>query len=383
MSHNLSFLSWNYETHRIHLFLQGNFKNAIRFKVTSLWVTLCYLKSDCIFEIASQKRKFTKIRHFYFLQFSWPVHENPRKSKIRPFYFLQFSWIRVHEKSQKSDTSIFFNFHDPGYTKILKNQTLRFSSIFMTRVHENPQKSDALIFFNFHDPGYTKIHKNQTLLFSSIFMNGTWKITKIRHFYFLQFSWPRVHENPQKSDTLIFFNFHDPGYTKIHKNQTLLFSSIFMNPGTWKITKIRHFYFLQLSWPQVRENPQKSDTSIFFNLHEKSQKSDNSIFFNFHDPGYTKIHKNQTLLFSSIFMTSGTWQSTKIRHFYFLQLSWPRVHENPQKSDTSIFFNFHVPGYKKIHKNQTLWFLQFSWPRVHENPQKSDTSIFFNFHDPG
>ena len=87
------------------------------------------------------------------------------------------------------------------------------------RVHENPQKPDALISFNFHDP--------------------------------------RVHENPQKSDTLIFFNFHDPGYM---------------------------------------ENPQKSDALIFFN---------------FHDPGYMKIQKNQMLRFSSTFMT---------------------VHENAQKS---------------------------------------------------
>ena len=113
------------------------------------------------------------------------------------------------------------------------------------QVHENPQKPDTLIFFNFYDSGYMKIHKNQTLWFSLILMTpGTWKSTKIRHFDFLQLSWPRVHENSQKSDTLIFFNFHDPGYMKIHKNQTLWFSLIFMTPGTWKSTKIRHFDFL-------------------------------------------------------------------------------------------------------------------------------------------
>ena len=94
-----------------------------------------------------------------------------------------------------------------------------------------------------------KIHKNQTLQFSSIFMTpGTWKFTKIRRFNFyeftkirrfdfLQFSWPRVHENSQKSDTLIFINFHDPGYIEIHKNQTHTFSSILMkiNRGLLKL----------------------------------------------------------------------------------------------------------------------------------------------------
>ena len=97
---------------------------------------------------------------------------------------------------------------------------------------------------------------------------------------FLQFSLPRVHENSQKSGIPFFFNFHDPGYMKIHKNQALCFSSIFMTPGTWKFTKIERFIFLQFSWPRV---------------HEKSQKSDVSFFYNFHDPGYVKIQKNQTL----------------------------------------------------------------------------------------
>jgi hypothetical protein len=158
----------------------------------------------------------------------------------------------------------------------------------------NPQKSDTAIFFNFHDPGYMKIHKIQTIWFSSIFMIlGTWKFTKIKHFDFLQLSWPRVHENPQNSEAWIFFNFN------------------FV--CTWKFTKIRTFDFLQLSWSWVHENPQKSDTLIFFN---------------FHDSGYMKIHKNQTLRFSSTLMIPGTWKSTKIRRFDFLQLSWPRVHEN-------------------------------------------------------
>ena len=147
------------------------------------------------------------------------------------------------------------------------------------RVHENPKKSDT----------------------STFTTPGTWNFTKMNRFDFLQLSWTM----------------------KILKNQAIQFSSFFMNPES---TKIRRFNFLQFSWPQVHENPQKSD---------------DSIFFNFHDPRYMKILKNQTIQFSSIFMTLGTWKPSKIRRFNFLQFLWPRVHENPQKSDNSIFFNFH------------------------------------------
>ena len=139
------------------------------------------------------------------------------------FNFLQFSWPPVHETLQNSDTSIFFNFHDPGYMKIHKIQTIWFSSIFMTPGTLNPKKSNTAIFFNFHDSGYMKIYK-------------------FRQFDFLQFSWSRVQENPQKSDASTFM------CMKINKNQTLWFSSIFIIPGTWKFTKIKRFDFLQLSW---------------------------------------------------------------------------------------------------------------------------------------
>ena len=150
---------------------------------------------------------------------------------------------------------------------------------------------------------------------------GTWKFPKIRQFNFLQFLWQKVHDNNKKSDASIFFNFHDPGYMKTNKNQTIQFSSIFMTPGTWKFSKIRQFNFLQFLWPRVHENSQKSDNSIFFNfhdwLHENPQKSDASIFFNFHDPGDMKIHKNQTSFFINP-------EFTKISRFNFLQFSWPR-----------------------------------------------------------
>ena len=144
---------------------------------------------------------------------------------------------------------------------------LQFSPIFMTPGTENPQKSDASIFSNFHDPRYMKIHKNQTLQFFPIFMTlGTWKSTKIRRFNFLPLSWP------QKSDTSIFSNFHDPGYMKMHKNQTLLFFPIFITPGTWK------------------------------------------------------IHKDQKLQLFPIIMTPRTWKFTKFRRFDFIQFSWSRGH---------------------------------------------------------
>ena len=150
----------------------------------------------------------------------------------------------------------------------------------------------------------------------------------------------KVHENPQKSDTSIFFNFHDPGYRKIRKNQTLRFSSTFMTPGTWKFTKIRRFDSIQFSWPRVQENPQKSDASIFFN---------------FHDPGYMKVHKNQTLQFYSIFMTQGTWKLNrgKLKKMY--------------------------PGSWKMKKIEASDFCGFSCTQGHENWIGSKRLIFVNY----
>ena len=51
--------------------------------------------------------------------------------------------------------------------------------------------------------------------------------TKIKCFDFLWFSWPRVHKTSQKYNPSIFSNYHDPGYTKHHKNQILQFSPVF------------------------------------------------------------------------------------------------------------------------------------------------------------
>ena len=208
-----------------------------------------------------------------------------------------------------------------------------------TKLHKNPNSS---IFSDFHDPAYAKLHKNQMLQFSLIFMTpGTRNLTK--------------------SNASIFSNFHDPGrYTKPHKNQMLQFSQTFMTPGTQNLTKIKYFNFLQLSWPRV---------------HETSQKSNASIFSNFYDPGYTKPHKNQILQFSLIFMTPGRQNFTKIKCFNFLQFSWTRVDEISQNSNASISSNFYDPGYLKLQKDQTHY-LWFSWPRVHETLKKNQILQF-------
>ena len=145
----------------------------------------------------------------------------------------------------------------------------------------------------------------------------------------------------QKSDASILSNIHDPWYTKFHKNQMLQFSRIFMTPGTGNFTKIKRFNFLEFSLTRI---------------HEISQKSNTSVFPYFQGIGYMKIYKNQMLQFSRIFMAPGTGNFTKIKHFSFLIFSRPRVHEISQKSDASIFSNFHDPGYRKFHKNQTLQF---------------------------
>ena len=128
-------------------------------------------------------------------------------TKIWRFNFLQFSWPR-------------------GYTKLHKNLTLQFSPIFMTPVHEFSQKSETSIFSNFHD----------MLYFSSIFMTpGKQNYTKIWHFNFLKFSWP---QNYTKIWCFIFLQF-----SWLHKNQALQFPSIFITLGTQKLHKHQMLQF--------------------------------------------------------------------------------------------------------------------------------------------
>ena len=132
-----------------------------------------------------------------------------------------------------------------------------------------------------------------------------------------------------------------PGYTKHHKNQMLQFFLIFMTPGNTKL-----HYNQMLLFSLIFMTP--GNTKLHYN-----KMLQFSLIFN---PGYMKHHKNQMLQFSLIFMTPGTRNFTKIKCFYFLWFSWPRVHKTSKKSNASIFSNCHDPGYKKHHKNQILQF---------------------------
>ena len=184
------------------------------------------------------------------------------------FNVLQFLWPRVHEISQKSDALIFLNFHDPGgtwkSTKIRrfnfhkKSDALILIMIFVdfhVLGHESWRKLNCLIFEDFHVSGVIKIESSDFWGFSCTRGHENWR--KLNCLIFEDFHDPRymktnknqtLHENSQKSDNSIFFNFYDKRYMKIIKNLTLRFSSIFMTPGTWKLTKIRRFNFLQLSF---------------------------------------------------------------------------------------------------------------------------------------
>ena len=221
------------------------------------------------------------------------------------------------------------------------------------------KKSGDSILFIFHEPG---IHKNQTLQFSSIFMTpGPWKSSKIRRFNFLQFLWPRVHENPQKSENSIFFNFHVFGvirieenlivwflrifiYMKIHKNHTLQFS--------WKLNKIKTSDFL---WNLNR--------LIFVDFHVPPGSwklriiKASEISWNFMYPGsfylsyypeIMKIEENWIVRFLRIFMYPGSWKLKKIESSDFRGFSCTRGLENWRKLNRLIFENFHVPGVMKI-----------------------------------
>ena len=137
-----------------------------------------------------------------------------------------------------------------------------------------------------------------------------------------------------------------------------------MTPGTQNYTKFWCFIFLQFSWPRVHfHKNQMLQFSPIMNFHKNqklqfslprlnkiSQKSDAEIFSNFHDLGYTKLRKNQMLYFSSIFMTPGTQNFTKIWRFNFLQFSW---------LFTKIrSFNFMTPGKQNFTKIRCWNFLQ-------------------------
>ena len=149
---------------------------------------------------------------------------------------------------------------------------------------------------------------------------GSWKSSKIRQFNFLQFSWPRVHENPQKSD-----------------------DSIFMTPDTWKSSKIRQFNFLQLSWPSTWKS-----TKIIIKIKGSDflWKLNRLIFVDFHvPPGSCKLRKIKASDFCEISCTRGHKNWRTLNHT--LQFSWKlnkiKTSDFFWKLNLLIFVDFYVP----------------------------------------
>jgi len=171
------------------------------------------------------------------------VMKVPSVFLISPYFMVFFSFChflsQVHETLQKSDASIFSNFHNPRYMKPCQNLRLESSPIFMT---PHTWNLDSWIFSNFHDPGYMKPCKNQRFQFSLIFMNpGTSCKNQMLQFsliFMTPGTW-NLWQNLRLQFSLIFMN---PGTSC--KNRMLQFSLIFMTPGTWNLAKIWGFNFL-------------------------------------------------------------------------------------------------------------------------------------------
>ena len=151
--------------------------------------------------------------------------------KIEASDFCENSCTRGQENWRKLKRLIYVKIHVPGVRKIGENWSVWFLWKFM---YPGSWKSDALIFskkigenwslwflWNFRVPGVMKIEENWSLWFLWKFMYpGSWKLEKIEASDFCensctrghenwrklkrlivdfpQFSWPRVHENPQK-----------------------------------------------------------------------------------------------------------------------------------------------------------------------------------------
>ena len=176
--------------------------------------------------------------------------------------------------------------------KFHKNQTLWFSSTFMTLgVHENQLKSDdsiftknqTLLFYSIFKkievydfcgfsctPGVMKVDENQSVWFLWIFMYRVMKVKdKLKRLIFVDFHVPS-HENWRKLNRLIFVSFHVPVvmkieenwivwflgiFIKIEENWIVWFLRIFMYPGSWKLKKIESSDFWGFSWfMKVEEN---------------------------------------------------------------------------------------------------------------------------------
>ena len=133
------------------------------------------------------------------------------------------------------------------------------------------------------------------------------------------------------------------------KNQTLQLSPIFMTPGTWNLSKIRSFNFLELSWSWVHETLRKSDASIFFQfswplVHETLWKSDA------YDPRCMKPCKNPCfVIFKKVKILLKTWfrpwnraKSKKLRALLLLQLLKVATGDHFQDSKFSIWLKHPV-----------------------------------------
>ena len=148
--------------------------------------------------------KFTKIRQYDFVQFSWKrliFVDCHGVMKVKENWIVWFLRMRGHEKWRKSKLLIFISFH-------LLN----------------------LIFVDFHVPRVMKNEENWIVWFLWIFM------------------YPGGHESWIKLNRLIFVDFQN---MKVEENQSVIFLWIFMYPGPWKLKKIEVSDFVDFHVPGV------------------------------------------------------------------------------------------------------------------------------------
>ena len=231
--------------------------------------------------------------------------------KNQVLVFCDFSWPRGHENWWKTECLIFVIFHDLGVIKIDEKPCACFLWFFMT-------------------PGVMKIDEKRKTLFLWFLVNpGSWKLMKNGKPFFCVFSWPRVHENWWKMESLIFVIFCDRGVIKIDEKPSACFLWFFMTLGSWKLMKNGKPYFCDFLWPRGHKNRWKTKC-LFFVI--------------FHDPGFMKIDEKRTTWFLWIFMTPGSWKLMKNRVSDFCDFSWLQGHENWWKPSAWFFWIFMTAG---------------------------------------
>ena len=220
-----------------------------------------------------------------------------------------------HENPKKSDDSIFFNFHDTGYMKILKIRQFDFPQLSWTR-------------------GYMKINKNQMIQFSQ----------KIRHFDFIQFS--------RKLKRMIFVDFHVLVVMKVDENQSVWFFWIFM----YRVMKVKENWSVWFLWIfmypviKIEENWNVWFLLVFMYLWSwKWKKIESSDFWEFSCNFLENWIKSKRLIFCENWII-----------WFLLIFIYPRGHESWRKLNHLIFKDFHV---MKIEENWIVWFLRiFMYP---------------------